>query len=95
MSEMFSSTISQKSELDPNASKPTTFFSSVTSEKFDAYRLSLKLDARTGKDDATTTPKEEFPPSPSNYQSILVTHADHVRCHQKHMYNAHICKEVA
>ncbi|GKB43243.1 1-phosphatidylinositol-3-phosphate 5-kinase FAB1B-like protein [Tanacetum coccineum] len=106
MSEMFSSIISQKSELGPNASKPTSFLTSVASAKFDARKelsalvsngfepskessdnrkntisadrataegLSLKLDARTGKDDAATTPKEEFPPSPSDHQSILVS----------------------
>ncbi|GJY83896.1 putative reverse transcriptase domain-containing protein [Tanacetum coccineum] len=91
ISEMFSSIISQKSELGPNASKPTAFLSSVAFAKFDACKqistvvsngfepskessdnskntisadrattdgISLKLDARTGKDDATTTPKE-------------------------------------
>ncbi|GJR01212.1 1-phosphatidylinositol-3-phosphate 5-kinase FAB1B-like protein [Tanacetum coccineum] len=126
-------------EKPPQASPETHNVSmSEIADRATAEGLSLKLDARTGKDYATTTPKEEFPPSPLNHQSILfslssqcvlkgtacershlfhinyygnfdkplgrflqdnlfdqVTHADHVRCHQKHMYNAHICKEVA
>ncbi|GKA51115.1 hypothetical protein Tco_0744311 [Tanacetum coccineum] len=125
MSEMFSSIISQKFELGPNASKPTAFLSSVASAKFDARKqistlvsngfepskessdsskntisvdrataegLSLNLDARTGKDDATTTPKEEFPPSPSNHQSILFSLSSQcvlkgTACERSHLFH--------
>ncbi|GKC94895.1 1-phosphatidylinositol-3-phosphate 5-kinase FAB1B-like protein, partial [Tanacetum coccineum] len=57
--------------FEPSKESSDNSKNTISADRATAEGLSLKLDARTGKDDATTTPKEEFPPSPSDHQSIL------------------------
>ncbi|GJU93336.1 hypothetical protein Tco_1318092 [Tanacetum coccineum] len=57
--------------FEPSKESSDNSKNTISADRATAEGLSLKLDARTGKDDAATTPKEEFPPSPSDHQSIL------------------------